>query len=263
MTDLLSTQQISARARARREHLSRHHTDDGASEWPIIVEGWSGDRQAFGLGVRTTADLVGTVLLARSALNVDKVVVFSDSRMFSPDLTDRGDREIFDRYGRGEVTLADLSAQGHPRVIEAVFTMVFDKDRGILETNAMRYLTSYFRGRETGVIWDDDAPMLTDPLHGNTPAALTMAMQTTGLAKGSKQFQVADGGRLMWEDLDADDLREVVRVLGLATKGRFIILNADPKITAAAGLKPGSAPGRVAAGSREPEVLRQLLAREV
>jgi hypothetical protein len=41
---------------------------------------------------------------------------------------------------------------------------------------------------------------------------------------GPKQFTLADGERLMWEDLDADNLREAVHVLGLATNGRFMIL---------------------------------------
>lgn len=56
----------------------------------------------------------------------------------------------------------------------------------------MRYPTRYFHGRETGGICDD-ASMLTEPLRGNRPAALSNAMQDSGLSRGPMQFMVADG----------------------------------------------------------------------
>lgn len=266
MTTLLSAEQLAARARSRREGISYQQSDRTASTWPITVEGWSGERQVFGFGLRDSTDLGGAVLLARSALNADTVVVFSDSRVFSPDMNDPADRRTLQRVQRGEVSLVDLATQGHPRVIEQMTIVPFNVERGITGVQMIRYLTRYTFGRETGIIWDIDtsgAAPFADTFAGAVPDALTWGMQEYGLDIDNQPFRSTAGGVLMWEHLDTALLNGVAAALKSLSHGHFVILNADPKIAEAAGLAPGSTPRRVAMGNRDPDVVAQLVAREL
>lgn len=265
MTDLLSPEQLNARARFRRERLTDQAGQEGVSEWPIVVEGWSGERQVFGIMVTDRDDLRGAVSVARSAFNVDTVVVFSDSRMFSLDQKNPDDQKVFESYQRGEATLLDLAKRGDPRVVDLLMILPFSIEHGASTPQTIRYLTRYAFGREVGLVWDidnDKPAMSMDSLKGRIPEALKWAMQDNGMGTDGQPIKAGDGAELMWEQLDAHRLLGVGNLLDQVTGGRFVILNAHPKITEAAGLAPGSAPGRIVAGNRSPEVVMQLVARE-
>jgi len=267
MVNLLDPIQLQARARLRRELLSTQTTDDGLTQWPIIIEGWSGQRQVFGFGVTTSDEIAMSILLARSALDVDTVVVFSDSRLFSPDLSSPAESEMLARYERGEVTLMSLAQQGHPGISEQIVILPADTTRGAYSPQMLGYLGKYSFGREVGLVWDPEpSTVLLDQgpdLSGKIPEGLAWALRDNGFSADGQIVPTADGGVLLWERLDKDILDFVASALDQVSEGRFVILNAASKITTAAGLTPGSAPGRIAIGNRDPHVVAQLVAREV
>jgi hypothetical protein len=244
--DLLSPEQLRSRAKSRRERLSSVLSDDGQTPWPVAVEGWRGDRQVFGFAVQDSEQLPPAILFARSTLDADTVVVFTDARMFTYAPDDAEGPKIFERYQRGEVTLLDLAKQGDPRVIEQVTVLPYSAEKGVHDVQSLRYLTRYTFGRETGVIWDVDETglkMADHEISGKIPSALDWAMRVTGVGVEGRPFLIADGGDLAWERLDREVLEGTAAFLDEVSRGRFVILNADPKIGAAAGLSASSRDG--------------------
>ncbi|WP_146188101.1 hypothetical protein [Mycetocola zhujimingii] len=258
VVDLLSPGQLAARARMRRERA----IGDSQSDWSILIEGWSGGRQVFAFALPTLDALAGPLLVARSALNVDTVVLFTDSRVFALEPGDVDGQRTAERYQRGEVSLLELAMAGDPRVIDQLVILPFSVERGVLDPQMIRYLTRYESGRESGVIWDvdGDEPM-TATISGSVHGVLTWAMQDNAVGPDGQLAQ--PGEALMWEELDAHLLGIVAAALNTASEGRFVILDAHPKVATAAGFAPLSAPGGILIGDTTPESVEQLVAWEV
>lgn len=263
MVDLLSSEQLIARARSRREQLSNQVSKGGFSGWPIVVEGWSNGRQVFGFAPTDSELIAQSVAVARSCFNADTVVVFSDARVFSPNMDDPEERRVYDAYMREEVTQDDLARQGHPAVMDLLLISKADVVNGVATPIMQRYLTRYSFGHEVGVVWDE--PTTQDDLRvqaGRIPDALEWSMRRYGVGTDGEPMKIAEGGQLIWEAFDSNVFESACGTLGDVSNGRFVVLNSDPKIGAASGLKDGSAPNRIAAGDRSPEVVMQLVARE-